>query len=281
MARYTKSVSKTDTNTIRHMPGGLKPDLDPHYGKIVYHGCGNRAVSPWMKKAANEAFDITFEANGGSGTMDPMRVRVPAIPLPECTFTPPQYYVFLGWAYDPAGPVIEDPTITVDKDLTLYAIWTKKIVTVSFTPVSWTGEGTGEMAPVQVEAGTYYTLPPCDFTPPEKMLFFGWSNKNVPRSRPISGTTLKIEEDDVLLYAFWQAAVYLILNQNSIAPPADPIVELKPLGQYPLPRTLPETFTAPEGKTFKGWSDTDGVDGDILDWAITLQIDTDLYAKYE
>lgn len=279
MARYTKNVNANSLNTIRHMPGKLAVESDPHYGKIIYNGANASAVSPWMKKNAFEYHDITFNANGGGGYMAPTRTRSKVIAPPECTFTPPQYKVFLGWAYTADGPVIEEDFIRVEEDITLYAKWTPKIVTITFTPVSVYGEGTGEMEPVQVEAGTNYTLPACTFEHPDHMLFYGWGTKNVRGARPISTETIFVEED-TLLYAFWQQAAYLTLCQNSFAPPEEPVSTLLPLNTYDLPDKDHLVFPVPEGKEFVGWSDEDGLGGEIYD-AVTLQTDLKLYAIYQ
>ena len=44
--------------------------------------------------------------------------------LPACTFTAPAGQQFKGWATSAGGTVISEKTITVDKETTLYAIWT-------------------------------------------------------------------------------------------------------------------------------------------------------------
>ena len=41
---------------------------------------------------------ISFDPNGGTGTMKPMRVKAGVgYTLPECTFTPPEGKEFAGW----------------------------------------------------------------------------------------------------------------------------------------------------------------------------------------
>ena len=83
---------------------------------------------------------ISFDPNGGTGTMKPMRVKAGVgYTLPECTFTPPEGKEFAGWlAVDgtvyPAGNVV---TFSIDQ--TLKATWKDKAevdVTQMFSDVT-------------------------------------------------------------------------------------------------------------------------------------------------
>ena len=63
---------------------------------------------------------ISFDPNGGTGTMKPMRVKAGVgYTLPECTFTPPEGKEFAGWLavngnVHPAGEVV---TFSIDQSL--------------------------------------------------------------------------------------------------------------------------------------------------------------------
>lgn len=70
-------------------------------------------------------YTVTFNANGGDGTMKPENVAGGKYTLPECGFTAPKGKLFAGWALTADGPVIN--TYTVDKDFTLYAIWRESV----------------------------------------------------------------------------------------------------------------------------------------------------------
>ncbi len=87
---------------------------------------GAIAVSDSMTLYAiwGDLYTITFYDNGGSDTMSPEVVKEGTVyTLPPCTFTPPENYYLVGWAMSAAGDVITDETITVDKNIDLYAIW--------------------------------------------------------------------------------------------------------------------------------------------------------------
>ena len=83
---------------------------------------------------------ISFDPNGGTGTMKPMRVKAGVgYTLPECTFTPPEGKEFAGWlaangTVYPAGEVV---TFSIDQSLK--ATWKDKAevdVTEMFTDVT-------------------------------------------------------------------------------------------------------------------------------------------------
>ena len=82
---------------------------------------------------------ISFDPNGGTGTMKPMRVKAGVgYTLPECTFTPPEGKEFAGWlaangTVYPAGEVV-----TSSIDQSFKATWKDKAevdVTQMFTDV--------------------------------------------------------------------------------------------------------------------------------------------------
>ena len=117
---------------------------------------------------------ISFDPNGGTGTMKPMKVKSGEnFTLPECTFTPPEGKEFAGWLAKngtvyPAGDIAFSTT-----DSVLKATWKDKEVaevTISFDP----NGGTGTMQPMKVKSGENFTLPECTFTPPEGKEFAGW-----------------------------------------------------------------------------------------------------------
>ena len=83
---------------------------------------------------------ISFDPNGGTGTMKPMRVKAGVgYTLPECTFTPPEGKEFAGWlaangTVYPAGDIAFSTT-----DCVLKATWKDKAevdVTQMFTDVT-------------------------------------------------------------------------------------------------------------------------------------------------
>ena len=68
-------------------------------------------------------YTVTFVANGGSGTMASQNIAGGSYDLPDCGFTAPDGKLFAGWALTADGTVINTTTITVNQNITLYAIW--------------------------------------------------------------------------------------------------------------------------------------------------------------
>ncbi|MBQ7190430.1 MAG: SUMF1/EgtB/PvdO family nonheme iron enzyme [Kiritimatiellae bacterium] len=67
---------------------------------------------------------VTFDANGGIGSMAPQQLRRRLETLHPCTFTR-KGYSFAGWATEANGAVVyeDGAAATWDRDLTLYAVW--------------------------------------------------------------------------------------------------------------------------------------------------------------
>ena len=121
---------------------------------------------------------ISFDPNGGTGTMKPMRVKAGVgYTLPECTFTPPEGKEFAGWLAVNGNVYPAGHDVFSTYDQSLKATWKDKEVTevtISFDP----NGGTGTMQPLKVKAGEEFELPKCTFTPPEGKEFAGWLAEN-------------------------------------------------------------------------------------------------------
>ena len=117
---------------------------------------------------------ISFDPNGGTGIMKPMRVKAGVgYTLPECTFTPPEGKEFAGWLAVNGNVYPAGHDVFSTYDQSLKATWKGKEVTevtISFDP----NGGTGTMQPMKVKSGEEFELPECTFTPPEGKEFAGW-----------------------------------------------------------------------------------------------------------
>ncbi len=121
---------------------------------------------------------ISFDPNGGTGTMKPMRVKAGVdFTLPECTFTPPAGKEFAGWLAVNGNVYPAGHDVYSTYDQSLKATWKDKEaaeITITFDP----NGGTGTMQPMKVKSGENFTLPECTFTPPEGKEFAGWLAAN-------------------------------------------------------------------------------------------------------
>lgn len=76
-------------------------------------------------QAAAVTYTISFDPNGGTGTMDSITAEDgKECVLPANRFMAPSGNRFLGWAYTPTGQILPS-SFTFTKDTQLYAVWEK------------------------------------------------------------------------------------------------------------------------------------------------------------
>ena len=116
---------------------------------------------------------ITFNAGGGSGSMDSVTVKAGAnYILPACGFTAPADQEFKAWEIGGAEYKVGD-SYTVDRDTEIKALWENSVI----TPTTYTvtvgndGNGTGTATPSTAATGTEITL---TATPKEGYHFKEW-----------------------------------------------------------------------------------------------------------
>ena len=235
---------------------------------------------------------ISFEPNGGTGTMKPMRVKAGVgYTLPECTFTPPEGKEFAGWLAVNGNVYPAGHDVFSTYDQSLKATWKEKEVaevTISFDP----NGGTGTMQPMKVKSGENFTLPECTFTPPEGKEFAGWLavNGTVYPAGDIAFSTT-----DTVLKATWKdkeaAEITITFDPNGGTGTMQPM-KVKSGENFTLPEC---TFTPPEGKEFAGWLAANGTvypAGDIAfsttdsvlkaTWKDTTEVDvTEMFTDVE
>ena len=223
-------------------------------------------VAQW----AITTYTVSFDANAGTGAMNPVRDQLGEYTLPECAFTAPEGKHFVGWKVNGEGDTLQPGAkITVSANVSIVAQWVTTTYTVSFT----SNGGTGSMDNDLDKLGEY-TLPACTFTEPEGMHFIGWRINN-------EGGLLKVGDkitvaSNVNLYAQWATTTYTVSftsngGQGSMADVADQ------LGEYTLPDC---TFTAPEGNHFDGWK-VNGQGETLKAGAnITISANTQLVAQW-
>lgn len=87
-------------------------------------GCGLYSVSAadvFIGFPAS-SYTVTFDANGGTGTMSPVSDVSGEYTLPECTFTAPEGKTFKCWSVGDTEKSVGDK-ITVTENTTLKAVW--------------------------------------------------------------------------------------------------------------------------------------------------------------
>jgi uncharacterized repeat protein (TIGR02543 family) len=115
----------------------------------------NAFVMPASEVTINATFEaentltVTFDANGGEGSMDPAKVVAGKdTKLPTSTFTR-SGYIFASWNTKPDGTgtrISNGATVKVTSDVTLYAQWAKSGTASTGTASSTTAGSVGSSA---------------------------------------------------------------------------------------------------------------------------------------
>ena len=132
---------------------------------VRYAGDHNHFASPDAEVTVGEGkpladFTITFNGNGGSGSMGPVIVKAETnYILPACGFTAPADQEFKAWQIGGTEYKVGD-SYTVRGDTEIKALWENSVITpTTYTvTVSNDGKGTGTATPSTAAAGTTIIL---------------------------------------------------------------------------------------------------------------------------
>ena len=157
---------RAESETIYTACTGIEIENLPAGNYFVrYAGDHNHFASPDAEVTVGEGkpladFTITFNGNGGSGSMEPVTVKAGTnYILPACGFTAPADQEFKAWEISGAEYKVGD-SYTVDRDTEIKALWENSVI----TPTTYTvtvgndGNGTGTATPSTAAAGTTITL---------------------------------------------------------------------------------------------------------------------------
>ena len=161
------------------------------------------ANGKWALKG-NE-ITITFDPNGGAGSMKPMSVN-PGVDnkLTANTFTR-EGYSFTGWNTKTDGsgtPYADKATVNLTEDTTLYAQWTQNPV-ITFNANDGEGNmGTQTVKPNEATALTANTFTRADYD------FTGWNTAKDGTGTPYGDKAEITTDTDITLYAQWTLHKY-------------------------------------------------------------------------
>ena len=149
------------------------------------------------------ACTITFDANGGIGTMEPQKVnKGQKFGLIGNEFTR-EGFAFKGWGKSAGGDEIdfEDRgTVTISSDITLYAKWVQKTHTVTF--VQNDRKVGGKMEVQTVPEGTDTELTRCAYTK-KGYRFKEWNTEPDGKGTSYKDGDIINLKEDLKLYAQW------------------------------------------------------------------------------
>ena len=147
-------------------------------------------------------FTITFNANGGTGSMEPVTVEEGSrYVLPACGFTAPAGQEFKAWEIGGAEYNAGDGYVVLG-NTEIKALWKDStVIPTTFTITFNANGGTGSMEPVTVEEGSRYPLPTCGFIPPVNMQFSGWA---LSAGGSVIADGAIMVTSNITLYAIWE-----------------------------------------------------------------------------
>ena len=196
-------------------------------------------------------FTITFNGNGGSGSMEPVTVKAGTnYILPACGFTAPADQEFKAWEIGGTEYKVGD-SYTVNGDIEIKALWKNSVITpTTYTvTVSNDGNGTGTATPSTAVAGTEIIL---TATPNTGYHFKEWQIMS-------GGVTIK---DDKFLMPNDNVEVRAIFEEDAPPAPTEFTITVKTDGNGTASASLAKaaagteitlTATPKEGYHFKEW----------------------------
>ena len=242
---------------------------------------GNTEIKALWKDSAviPTTFTITFNANGGTGSMEPVTVEEGSrYPLPACGFTAPAGQEFKAWEIGGIEYNAGDDYVVLG-NTEIKALWKDSaVIPTTFTITFNANGGTGSMEPVTVEEGSRYPLPACGFTAPAGQEFKAWE---------IGGIEYNAGDDYVVLgnteiKALWKDSAVIpttftiTFNANGGTGSMEPVT-VEEGSRYPLPAC---GFIPPVNMQFSGWALSAG--GSVIaDGAIMVTSNITLYAIWE
>lgn len=224
------------------------------------------------------SYQITFDANGGEGTMEKQSVEylTPAA-LNENKFTKTGY-TFQGWATEASGEAAyaDKSTVSLSEDETLYAVWTINTYTVTFNANGGSNAGNGTSFTQSFTYGESQALTGNKFEKAHHT-FAGWATSADGEAVYTNGQSIAITED-TNLYAVWTPNTYTVTfykNDGSNETATQTFT-------YGVPQKLTENSFTRDIYNFLEWSSTIRGDGDVYSdgQEISLTGDINLYAQW-
>ena len=148
---------------------------------------------------------VTFNANGGSGTMTSQTTTGSSFVTPSCGFTYSNHS-FDKWALGtPSGTKygVGETIENISSNIVLYATWIEDEIPVTNYTVTFNSNGgTGTMANQQTN-GDSFVVPSCGFSR-SGFVFKNWAYQSINGTKYNPGQTINNIDSNFTLYAIWQ-----------------------------------------------------------------------------
>jgi uncharacterized repeat protein (TIGR02543 family) len=188
-------------------------------------------------------YTITFNANGGTGTMAAQVFTVVGEPVNANSFARAGY-TFAGWATTPTGPVAvaNSAVYNTAGNVNLYAVWTPVNYTITFNANGGTGTMAAQVFTVVGEPVNANTFTRAGYA------FAGWA-RTATGPVAVANSTTYNTAGNVLLYAVWTPIEYTITFNANGGTGSMPVQVFTVLGEP----VNTNAFTR-AGYTFAGWA---------------------------
>ena len=266
---------------INGTPNGVK--VDHNYQSGVCTLCDNPCPHTSLTDGTctlcgATAVSVTFDADGGTGTMDALGfLQGESFSLPVSSFTPPEHYEFRAWLVN-GVEMTPGTRVTVTENTTVKAVWQRikyKLLVLKNV----------ESEVLYLDCYTEYTIPEYDGVLPAGKVFDDWEYHfdDDTGSRMTSlnpGDIILIDCEEAALKATFKdpvtyATVRLYFGSDW-AEYEDHSVEKE--SNYRLPAEPP---SVPSGKHFVGWMERRSDTEVITNTTVTVTEDMDFYARFE
>ena len=196
-------------------------------------------------------FTVSFDANGGTGTIAPMKVKAGTeITLPDGTAFSRKYYTFNYWTISGTDFYEAGSKYTVKADTVFSAAWRHNQVSITYDSNDDTVSDTEQW----VNAGSDLILPGNLFdSSPSGKHFYGWTTSATATEDDIlaPGSAFPVDETELTFYAFWGSESVTEYTVTFFGTEMEAIT----FNRYTEEIRLP-LYTGEPGMICKGW-DTD------------------------
>ena len=194
-------------------------------------------------------FTVSFDANGGTGTIAPMKVKAGTeITLPDGTAFSRKYYTFNYWTISGTDFYAEGSKYTVKADTVFSAAWRHNQVSITYDS---NHEELNKKEEAWADAGSDLILPGNLFgSSPAGKYFYGWTTSDTATEDDIlaPGSAFPVEETDLTFYAFWGTESVKEYTVKFSGTEMEPIT----FNEYTEEIRLP-LYTGEPGLVCKGW----------------------------
>ena len=202
---------------------------------------------------------VSFDANGGTGTIAPMKVKAGTeITLPDGTAFSRKYYTFSYWTISGTDFYEEDSKYTVKADTVFSAAWRHNQVSITYDS---NHEELNKKEEAWADAGSDLILPGNLFgSSPAGKYFYGWTTSDTATEDDIlaPGSAFPVEETALTFYAYWGSESVTEYTVTFYGTEMEPIT----FNEYTEEIRLP-LYTGEPGIICKGW-DTDAAAANVV-----------------